>query len=288
MDYSQPVTISGLMRQYPRAILTTWSLVIVENGLMVLIPLFLGFAIDGLLVNQYDALFVLIAVFAVLITVAVIRKFIDTRAYGQIRTAICLHVDKRQNALPVSVRTARLSMARELVDFLEEDLPPLFTAVIQIVASVAILASFCGDLAISAVATGVLAMLFYSLFHRRFVQCNSELNDKVEQQVEVLNSGHRPTLKQYLRALCRREIALSDTEALLYGGVFTVQLGFILFNLWMATDIDGITSGAIFSILSYSWEYVEAMIVLPIVLQQLSRLGEITERINTLPQVREL
>ncbi len=42
----------------------------------------------------------------------------------------------------MTTRNARLDMSRELVDFLEREVPPLFTAVIQLVASVVILSSF--------------------------------------------------------------------------------------------------------------------------------------------------
>ena len=79
----------------------------------------------------------------------------------------------------------------------------------------------------------------------------------------------------------RLEIKLSDREAILYGTVFIVLLSMVVFNLWHATSFEQITAGTIFSIVSYSWEFVESAVMLPITLQSLTRLTEITARINT-------
>lgn len=57
-------------------------------------------------------------------------------------------------------------------------------------------------------------------------------------------------------------------------------MGSILFNLWFAATNLTPTVGAIFSIISYSWEFVESALVLPATLQGWSRLSEIMQRIN--------
>ena len=57
-------------------------------------------------------------------------------------------------------------------------------------------------------------------------------------------------------------------------------MGLILFNLWFAAAELSITVGTIFSIISYSWDLVEGALALPITPQTLSRLSEITRRLN--------
>ncbi|MFT4702310.1 MAG: hypothetical protein ACI90E_002995, partial [Yoonia sp.] len=52
------------------------------------------------------------------------------------------------------------------------------------------------------------------------------------------------------------------------------------FNLWYATANATITSGTIFSIITYSWELVDAALAFPMALQGWSRLSEIMKRIN--------
>ncbi|MEM7054249.1 MAG: hypothetical protein AAF446_06835, partial [Pseudomonadota bacterium] len=53
------------------------------------------------------------------------------------------------------------------------------------------------------------------------------------------------------------------------------------FNLWFAATELSITVGTIFSIISYSWEFVDSALALPITLQSWSRLSEIMRRLNT-------
>jgi NADH:ubiquinone oxidoreductase subunit K len=120
----------------------------------------------------------------------------------------------------------------------------------------------------------------YALFHDSFFRLNSELNQQQEAQVDVLEKRRRPHLRSHLLRLRSIEVKISDNESILYGLIFIVLLGLILFNLWFAATHMETTSGTIFSIISYSWEFVESALALPIVLQSWSRLSEITQRIN--------
>ena len=67
-----------------------------------------------------------------LVVVSVVRRIYDTRVYGTIKVELGLRLLERRQGLGVSVRSARLDMSRELVDFLENEVPLLFTSVIQL------------------------------------------------------------------------------------------------------------------------------------------------------------
>ncbi|MCE2597393.1 ABC transporter six-transmembrane domain-containing protein [Motilimonas cestriensis] len=75
----------------------------------------------------------------------VARRIYDTRAFGKIRVNLGLSVAQKLAHLPISTRNARLDMSRELVDFLENDIPPLMTAIIQLVAALVILTKPSGS-----------------------------------------------------------------------------------------------------------------------------------------------
>jgi len=59
------------------------------------------------------------------------------------------------------------------------------------------------------------------------------------------------------------------------------------FILWFGAALLDATAGFIFSIVHYSWPYVESLVMLPLTLQSLSRLREITYRINYCPTPHE-
>lgn len=275
-----PLTIGNLFRVFRLRIALTWAIILAETGLMALIPLFIGFAIDDLLVGRDTAFWQLAGIMGALITLAVIRRAYDTRVYGAIRVEMGKEQVKRAKDVPVSTLNAQLSMGRELVDFLEDTFPMAMASAVQVVISVAVLYAFAPQLAMAAGAAALGVLGVYMLFHRSFYRLNSALNEQTERQVKTLDRRALfPALAHLLR-LRRLEVQLSDREAVLYGAVFVVLLGMILFNLRLATGLPDVTAGMIFSVVSYSWEFVESALALPATLQSWTRLSEIMTRIN--------
>lgn len=277
---SSKLDVNLLLKHFRWRVVFTWFLVLVENALLALIPLFIGRGIDALLADETDALWEISIVMAVLIVVSVGRRIYDTRAYGTMRVWFGSELVRRIGERQTSLVNARLDMSREMVDFLEEHIPELLTAIVQIVISIIILWFYDAQLGVSALCLIVLLCIIYGLFHKRFYLLNSDLNAQKEQQVKVLEERQHKSLLSHLNYLRRHEIRLSDTEAILYGVIFAGMFAFILTNLWLASTIPAVTAGIIFAILSYSWALVESGVALPMVLQQWSRLSEIRERLN--------
>lgn len=275
------LSVGTLLRKFPKSVGITWLLALGETTLIALVPLFMGYAIDDLVVQELSALVNLAILLGLLIVIGVTRRLYDTRAYGMIRVELGMALSERGDSGSVSRTNARLAMGRELADFLEADVPQLLSSIVQLVVTLVILSLFHPTLLASALVAGVLILSIYALVHRRFFNINGILNHQMEQQVGVLSSKSRKDLKDHLVKLRHAEIRISDTEAFTYGAIFLVLMAFIVFNLWIAAGFLELTIGRIFSIVSYSWEFVEAAIVLPATLQGWSRLSEITQRINS-------
>ena len=269
-----------IARAFPLRIGTTSTVVLVEIVGLAFLPLLIGLAIDGLLSGRHRDLILFGAVLVGLTFVAVLRRIYDTRAYGSIRVLLGATLDRRYPSMAVSAKNARLEMARELVDFFEQELPILLTGVIQVAVTLIVLASFDVRLALSALGVTTAMIIVYSAFHGRFFRLNAALNEQREQQVHWLGERIHRRLVRHLQALRDLEVRLSDTEAVLYGSIFLLQIGFLIYNLWLGASLPEVTAGKIFSIVTYSWEYVEAATALPMTLQSWSRLHEITRRIN--------
>lgn len=274
------IDLSYILRQFTGRIAVTWAVVLLENVLIALVPLFVGLTIDGLLAGRLQELGWMAAILVALGVFAVGRRIYDTRAYGFIRLHLGAELHRRNPALQVSKRSARIDMSRELVDFLEDDVPGLITAGVQIAVSLAVLTYFDYQLGVSSVLVVLGMLLVYACFHGSFYRFNARLNEQKERQVDVLSAGGRLDIFRHLRALRQHEVSISDAEAILYGSIFLLQIGFIAFNLYCGAGIENITAGQIFAVATYSWEYVEAALMLPIALQGWSRLREISRRIN--------
>jgi len=277
------LTIGTLMRVFRWPICLTWALTLIETALTALVPLFIGFAIDGLLTQDPTELYWLATVLAGLTATSVIRRVYDTRVYGTMRVELGCELTDRSGRIPISSQNARLGMGRELVDFLEQEVPVLMSSVVQLFVSFAVLFMFHPVMSYAALASGTIMILIYGVSHRRFFRLNADLNQQTEQQVRILETRSFKEVTSHLTNLRRIEVTLSDTEAIVYGTIFSVLLGFLIFNLWFAATHLTVTVGTIFSVISYSWEFVDSALILPVTLQGWSRLSEIMDRINKIP-----
>lgn len=274
------LSIRTLFRVFRWKIVITWTLTILETAVLALFPLLIGRSIDGLLGDEYTAFYQFIGAMAVLTVVATGRRVYDTRAYGSMRVALGRAQAHRAGEEAVSVTNARVLMGRELVDFLEKEAPLSITGLIQIFVAIAVLYSFHGLLALAAGAAAVAMLGIYSLSARRFFNLNSDLNEQTETQVAMLESRDLSKVTAHLVGLRRHEVRLSDTESVVYALIFIALLTMLGFNLWFAATQTGATPGEIFSIVTYSYEFIQMSVILPMALQNLTRLAEITERIN--------
>lgn len=276
----KPLTLGGLFAAFWPQISVTWAMTLIEVGLFALIPLLIGFAIDGLLIGEFTAFYQLGGVLFALILIGTLRRVYDTRAYGFMRVELGKALVHRAGDMPVSRLNARLNMGRELVDFLETEAPESVTSLIRATAAIVILAGFHPTLAQAALGALVVTLVLYALTHRRFFRLNAAFNTQTEKQVGVLEARSLPRLGAHLLSLRKSEVRISDTEGVVYGLIFLVLLGMQMFNLRFATQEIEITAGRVFSIVTYSWDFVESALVLPMTLQSFSRLSEITARIN--------
>jgi len=276
----EKIDLTYILKLFAGRIGVTWVIVLLENVLLALVPLLVGLTIDGLLAGRLNELGWMVAALLLLGGIAVGRRVYDTRVYGAIRLHLGAELQRRIPLLEVSKRNVRIDLSRELVDFLEVQVPDLMTAVVQICVSLAVLTWFDLHLGLASVLVVLGMLLVYACFHRSFFRLNGLLNDQKERQIEVLASGRRLDVFRHLKVLRRHEISISDTEAVLYGGIFLLQVVFVAFNLVQGSRIDGISAGQFFSIAAYSWDYVEAALMLPLALQSWTRLSEICGRLN--------
>ena len=281
------IGLSHLFMNFKCRMSLTWNLVLAETILLALIPLLIGFVIDDLLSGGLGQLLNLVLVMMALLFVAVVRRIYDTRTYSGIGVYLQARVESRNKELSISALNARLGMSKELVEFLEQQVPMVLTSFVQVIAAIIILATFHIYLSVAALLCTLSMIAVYASVHSRFFRLNGYLNEQTELQVGTLQTGKPSQIMKHFIRLRIWEIKISDTEAVLYGIIFAQVISFISFILWFGTTLPDATTGAIFSIVNYSWTYVESSAVIPLTLQSLTRLREITSRINRSPTTHE-
>src|SRR3954454_11552167 len=177
---------------------------------------------------------------------------------------------------------ARVALSREIVDFLQVEVPSVAASVVHFVGAVAMLCVlnlWVGALTLVALVPMSLFTLWFSGVSLRL---NAALNDRLEREVELVLGGSITGVRRHFAHRLRFwRVRISDAEAKVWGGIEVVQIGLTLATLAvLAREGSGVTAGAIYAVLAYVWTYGESVNDLPTVVQKVSRLKDIASRLG--------
>jgi ABC-type multidrug transport system fused ATPase/permease subunit len=270
-------TMAGIWKTYRLKITGTLSLLTVERMLGVAVPFVLGVAINDLIDGNLRGIWWLIALELLALSIGTVRRLYDTRVYAGIFTDIADHTSQRLD-ISVSRRAARLGLARELVDFFEWELPELFAALIGIGGAFGMLLYLLPTVGGLSIAAGLLVGWVFMFSRGRMFSLNKLLNNELERQVTMLESGRAFSRRRHLSRLARWRIHLSDLEATNFAIADLVLVSLIIAAV-VVTVRAGLSVGEVFAILTYLFGITQNLIILPWTYQQLIRAREIGGRI---------
>ena len=248
---------------------------------MLMFPLLLGMAIDGMIQQRYVGLLVLAGVGTITVVVGSVRRFYDTRVYSRIFATAGEQIVEQQRSrnVGVSVISARTNMAAELVEFLESSLPQIIDCAIGLGGALVMIwflqsAVFAGCL----VATAIIVAI-YAATSKTTYALNKGLNEQTEAQVHVLSNAGMPRVSAHFADMMRWNVRLSDLETVNFAVGWLVMIVVLVFSV-AATVQSGVTAhGRVLSILMYVFGYIESVVAIPLFYQQFIRLQEISHRL---------
>ena len=256
----------------------TFALVLLEGLGWLLFPLVIGRAIDSALADSSQGLYELAGLGVVTMAIAICRRVFDSRFFAGIYTRLSEDLVTHQSDSSTSIKTARLGMLKEVVEFLENSLPSLIMDVLGLAGTVLILLAlklpiFIGCL----VVTGATATL-YALTGRLTTRYNEGLNNEYEQQVAIVDGGDSHRIAQHIRHMMRWNIKLSDLEAANFGIIWVFMVGLIVFSVRTAAE-STVRYGEVFAVVMYVFRFIESIGMLPAYYQEWLRLREISGRL---------
>ncbi|MEM9931566.1 MAG: ABC transporter six-transmembrane domain-containing protein [Bacteroidota bacterium] len=272
--------LQTIFKAYRFKFIFTLALLLLEAGLAILFPLFIGYAIDSVINgSSYGAL--QLGVLGLLtLLVGVSRRIYDSRFYAQVYQRIGLATMPKMDTKAPSKKVARLSMIRELVEFLENALPELIGNLIGLIGVMAIIAALNLKVFYGSLVVTLLIFLIYWLTSAKTIRLNRAANDELEQQVDVIAKNSTPALQLHLSNTMKWNIKLSDLEAANFSASWILLIGFLIAAIIMAAGDGIIKYGALFSLIMYVFQYMENVINLPLFYQNWLRLWEIRRRLE--------
>ncbi len=277
---AEKVTIRSVLLEFKWKLIFIFFLILAESAIELLIPLFIGFAIDSALEGSYGGAIQLGVLGTLIILIGGGRRFFDSRIYAQIYcrlgNATLLRIEKNLS----SVKTARLGMINEIVEFLENSLPALISTIIGMTGVVIIIASLNLNVFLVGLCATFLVFLIYFLTRKRTTHFNSVYNNEFEKQVDVITTNDDIMLASHLKNMMKWNIKLSDLEVFNFSMSWLVLMVFLILSIVFSVSTGNISYGALFSLIIYVFQYIESVIALPSFYQNWLRLKEIKERLE--------
>ena len=265
-----------------RKLITTFSLVGLDNLLLLVYPVFGGWAINAVMDgNVWQAMLYGVVVLLMWI-IGAARRAADTRTFTQIYTEIAVPVvlEQRKREVPHSAITARVALSREFVSFFEEQLPIAATSLVSIFGA-------CMMLLILEFWVGVLAVAMLALFLwllPRFAAISENLyfrlNNRLERDNHLIRDGNERQLYRHYGWVAKLRVLISNREALGYltiGMAMSVLFGFAFIHM----TLKGYGSaGHIYSVSTYLWMFAMSLDDVPRLVEQYSNLKDIGQRVE--------
>src|SRR5829696_130680 len=174
--------LTGLGGRHRLKLALTYTLTLVENGLNVLYPFLTGVAIDALLAGAWSGVAPLLIAWTVHLVVGLFRHVYDTRVFTLVYANLASDLIERQRAQGADAAhlAARVALSREIVDFLQVEVPAAAASVVRFIGATAMLCILNMWVGLLALLTLLPVALFATRFGRVSIRLNAALNDRLE------------------------------------------------------------------------------------------------------------
>ena len=207
--------LKHISKTHRKRLIATFSLVGLENLLMLIYPVFGGWAINAVIEgNVWQAMLYGLVVLLMRL-VGATRRVADTRTFTRIYTEIAVPVvlEQRQREVPHSAVTARVALSREFVSFFEEHLPIAATSFVSIFGACIMLLGL--EFWVGVLAVGIFALFLWLL--PRFTAISENLyfrlNNCLERDNHFIQKGNERQLYQHYGLVARLRVLISNREA---------------------------------------------------------------------------
>ena len=277
--------LGQIARRFRGRMSATIGLVVVESVIDLLFPLAIGLAINGLLADEIDGLIMLGGLGVAALVIGSIRRFVDTRIYACIYETVAAELVAREHrhGVATSAISARTGLLRELVEFLENSMPESIAAIIGTVGVLVVIAGLDLGVFVACLLLVGLMAATYALTGRRNLALNRGYNDELERQVSVIGRRDAAKIGRHFRDLMRWNRRLSDLETWNFVVIWLGVIALLLYAPIRVIEPGSTEYGYAFAAILYVFQFVEAVVALPLYVQQLIRLREISDRLSAAP-----
>lgn len=257
-------------------VLFAYALLVVEEIAVLFIPALMGLTVDRLLAGDRSGLFFLAGGVIAILASGALRRFFDTRVFAAAERRLAEGIALGPS--PAGIRVARLRQVHELVQTYERSVPEALSALIAGAGSLAISVWYDWRVGAAALAVALILLGVDRIYARRVNHLNRSLNDRTDQDLDVLHSVDAERVRSHLEAWRRLRVARSDSEIGVYAVNWLFLLVMILGVLVLIAQPDA-TPGTVFAQMSYVLAFAASWERLPVFTERLAQARDVTRRL---------
>lgn len=276
--------LKSILKTHRWRLIVTYVLFSLEMSGALLKPYFIGKTINDLIYGSNIGLYQLIAVHVAWMIIGVIRHRFDTRTYTAIYASLVTKfIIKKTNKSDVSKLSAHSTLTREFVDFLEFDLVHVFEAIFNILGSLILLCFYDAKIVGICLAILIPVSIVSFFYGRKMRLLNQGKNDEFEKQVDIIETGNPHEITRHYTKLRSWQIKISDQEAWNFGimeilAIIVIAISFYVTS-WNTAHKEEVFAGTLYVIYSYVVKFINGLETIPYMLDRLSNLQDISNRI---------
>lgn len=274
--------LKAIVLQYRYRLAFTYLLFTLEMVGLLLRPFFLGMAVNDLIKGSYNGLILLSVVHFAYVITGTIRHMYDTRTYSAIYTSLVTRfLSRRYRQSDVSRLSAHSNLAREFVNFLEQDLVYIGEAIFHLLGSLILLFFYDAQVVWICLAVLVPVSIISFIYGRKMQGLYQKKNDELEKQVDIISEGEKKQIRQHYMNLRKWQIKISDQEAWNFGIMEALVLVVIALSLVVTSKgTTTVQAGDLIGIYTYILKFVSGLDTIPYAVERFSTLKDIAKRME--------
>jgi ABC-type multidrug transport system fused ATPase/permease subunit len=119
------------------------------------------------------------------------------------------------------------------------------------------------------------------LYNKKVIHLQKELHDMREDVFETFAKRDSQEIRAYYDAMAGPQKKIANWGAINFGVLRLCLMGIFLLVLYIAVDIDNLSTGQTYSVVAYLWTFITSSEYLPELMESTSSLKEIQARVRT-------
>jgi len=279
-----------IIRKYHRPFLFAVSLVVIEKLAWIVEPTLFGRLLDSLIaafgakgsVSYLVPLLLWVGAFAVNSGVGATRRSVDEKIYLKMFTNIAVEVTEssQQKGLDAARTATRVELSRDYVTFLKRRVPDFIEQFFDLGGTAIALALFDPRISLTCLLIALPILVINRFSSQKMFALQKEIHDLRESVFEIFARKDIRHVRAYYESMMKPQRRIANWSALNFGLIRFFLLGIFILVLYIAIDIDQLSTGQTYSVVAYLWTFVTSTEYLPDLMESYSSLKEIQDRVR--------